>query len=349
MWSPPANSYRCVGDRLLVTSPASASVTPPRCPKALTSLAFGIDEIEPVEIHRDKANVASAGVPRRLGFELLTETPDEISAPGRLASTARGSSETMCGRSERTRQKGELDARAFALLGGVTSRPRRARRRVAAAMVDLRRGPGIRCHRASRPSSPNRRAARGVPRLPPHRASALTTKLVKVFSAQPHSSDAPGRHRALRSRHGPPLALIDGTRVTAKRTAGSALATGVLARQVATVVSVIGIAGVQARRPTLTHFRANPQREADSGWAAAERGRRRALGRPTEAATTGIARSSFFDRGCDSHRRHPVCDHKRRPARRAAAKMVGRGNARRLREFHRDGRRRGRREATRWH
>ena len=50
--------------------------------EALTDLAFGIDAIERVEIHHDKANVASAGVPRGLGFELVSETPDEITAPG---------------------------------------------------------------------------------------------------------------------------------------------------------------------------------------------------------------------------------------------------------------------------
>ena len=52
--------------------------------EALTHLAFGIDEIDRVEIHHDKANVASAGVPRRLGFELLAESPDEIAAPGEI-------------------------------------------------------------------------------------------------------------------------------------------------------------------------------------------------------------------------------------------------------------------------
>jgi RimJ/RimL family protein N-acetyltransferase len=52
--------------------------------EALTHLAFGVDEIDRVEIHHDKANVASAGVPRRLGFELLTESPDEIAAPGEI-------------------------------------------------------------------------------------------------------------------------------------------------------------------------------------------------------------------------------------------------------------------------
>ena len=52
--------------------------------EALTHLGFGVDEIERVEIHHDKANVASAGVPRGLGFELVTESPDEISAPGEI-------------------------------------------------------------------------------------------------------------------------------------------------------------------------------------------------------------------------------------------------------------------------
>jgi RimJ/RimL family protein N-acetyltransferase len=36
------------------------------------------------EIHHDKANVASAGVPRKLGFALLAEVPDEIRAPGEI-------------------------------------------------------------------------------------------------------------------------------------------------------------------------------------------------------------------------------------------------------------------------
>ena len=40
--------------------------------------------IDRVEIHHDKANVASAGVPRGLGFELLSEGPDEVSAPGEI-------------------------------------------------------------------------------------------------------------------------------------------------------------------------------------------------------------------------------------------------------------------------
>jgi ribosomal-protein-serine acetyltransferase len=52
--------------------------------EALTHLGFSIDAIERIEIHHDKANVASAGVPRGLGFELVAETPDAISAPGEI-------------------------------------------------------------------------------------------------------------------------------------------------------------------------------------------------------------------------------------------------------------------------
>ena len=50
--------------------------------RTLTSAAFADPEIEFVEIHHDRANVASAGVPRALGFRLVSETPDEITAPG---------------------------------------------------------------------------------------------------------------------------------------------------------------------------------------------------------------------------------------------------------------------------
>ena len=38
--------------------------------------------IDHVEIHHDKANVASAGVPAKLGFTLIREVPDERAAPG---------------------------------------------------------------------------------------------------------------------------------------------------------------------------------------------------------------------------------------------------------------------------
>jgi RimJ/RimL family protein N-acetyltransferase len=48
----------------------------------LTDMAFAAGDVDRVEIHHDRANVASAGVPRALGFELVSEKPDEITAPG---------------------------------------------------------------------------------------------------------------------------------------------------------------------------------------------------------------------------------------------------------------------------
>ncbi len=83
-------------------------------------------------------------------------------------------------------------------------------------------------------------------------AGALTTKLVSLF---PDNYDRP-THQAVivcfDSDTGTPLALMDGTYITATRTAaGSALATRLLARTGSAVVAVIGT-GVQAR----THARA---------------------------------------------------------------------------------------------
>ena len=47
----------------------------------LTDAAFAIPDIERVEIHHDKANSASAGVPRRLGYRFVGEQRDEVTAP----------------------------------------------------------------------------------------------------------------------------------------------------------------------------------------------------------------------------------------------------------------------------
>ena len=52
--------------------------------RLLTNAAFHQPEITRVEIHHDKANVASAGVPRKLGFRLMREVPDEPEAPGEV-------------------------------------------------------------------------------------------------------------------------------------------------------------------------------------------------------------------------------------------------------------------------
>jgi RimJ/RimL family protein N-acetyltransferase len=43
--------------------------------------AFQRPEIDRVEIHHDKANIASGGIPRKLGFTLIEEYTREIAAP----------------------------------------------------------------------------------------------------------------------------------------------------------------------------------------------------------------------------------------------------------------------------
>ncbi len=48
----------------------------------LTTLAFSVAGITHVEIHHDRANVASAGVARKLGFALVAEEHDRPEAPG---------------------------------------------------------------------------------------------------------------------------------------------------------------------------------------------------------------------------------------------------------------------------
>jgi ornithine cyclodeaminase len=117
---------------------------------------------------------------------------------------------------------------------------------VAAAMDDLSHG---------RTSMPPRVAATvdekhamllAMPAYLPS-ARALTTKLVSLF---PENTDRP-THQALICCFDPdtgtPLALMDGEHITATRTAaGSALATRLLARPEASVVSIVGT-GVQAR------------------------------------------------------------------------------------------------------
>jgi RimJ/RimL family protein N-acetyltransferase len=45
--------------------------------RLLTDAAFSVPGIARIEIHHDKANVASGGVPRRLGYEFVGEQPGE--------------------------------------------------------------------------------------------------------------------------------------------------------------------------------------------------------------------------------------------------------------------------------
>ena len=52
--------------------------------RLLTDAAFSVPEITRVEIHHDKANETSSGVPRRLGYQFIDEQPDEKAAPAEL-------------------------------------------------------------------------------------------------------------------------------------------------------------------------------------------------------------------------------------------------------------------------
>ena len=52
--------------------------------KSLATAAFTVAGIDQVEIHHDKANIASEGVPRRLGFTFIEETADAITSPGEV-------------------------------------------------------------------------------------------------------------------------------------------------------------------------------------------------------------------------------------------------------------------------
>lgn len=47
----------------------------------LTAAALALPDVTHVEIHHDRANRASGGVPRKLGFELVGEKPREPAAP----------------------------------------------------------------------------------------------------------------------------------------------------------------------------------------------------------------------------------------------------------------------------
>jgi RimJ/RimL family protein N-acetyltransferase len=53
--------------------------------RLLTDAAFSVPGIARVEIHHDRANIASAGVPRRLGYEFVGEQPNaQPAAPAEL-------------------------------------------------------------------------------------------------------------------------------------------------------------------------------------------------------------------------------------------------------------------------
>jgi RimJ/RimL family protein N-acetyltransferase len=52
--------------------------------RLLVDAAFMRADITHVEIHHDKANVASAGIPRKLGFQLVREVRDGVDAPSEI-------------------------------------------------------------------------------------------------------------------------------------------------------------------------------------------------------------------------------------------------------------------------
>jgi len=49
--------------------------------RLLTDAAFSMPQISSVEIHHDRANLASLGVPGGLGYRFVGEQPDEATAP----------------------------------------------------------------------------------------------------------------------------------------------------------------------------------------------------------------------------------------------------------------------------
>lgn len=53
-----------------------------RAARALTTLGLVLSGVTHVEIHHDRANVASGRVPCKLGFEMVREEPVKIAAPG---------------------------------------------------------------------------------------------------------------------------------------------------------------------------------------------------------------------------------------------------------------------------
>lgn len=143
-------------------------------------------------------------------------------------------------------------------------------------------------------------------------AGALTTKLVSLF---PRNQEYPS-HQALiccfDPSTGTPVAVMDGTYVTATRTAaGSALATRLLARPESSQVAVIGT-GVQAR----AHARALARLPGlhtvriagrDSGKARALAGELATAGIPAQAAASIEDAVRSADIVCTTtHAAHPV-------------------------------------------
>lgn len=52
--------------------------------RILTSAALSVPGVTFVEIHHDKANIASSRVPQKLGYTFVAETQDEVTSPGEV-------------------------------------------------------------------------------------------------------------------------------------------------------------------------------------------------------------------------------------------------------------------------
>jgi ribosomal-protein-serine acetyltransferase len=64
--------------------------SPPLASAALTELAMTIPELTVVEIHHDQANVASAAIPAKLGYQHVATCRDTPEHPARSASSGNG-------------------------------------------------------------------------------------------------------------------------------------------------------------------------------------------------------------------------------------------------------------------
>jgi RimJ/RimL family protein N-acetyltransferase len=76
-----------------------------RVARLLTDTALAMPGINYVEIHHDKANEASGGVPRKLGFKLIAEEPKEPAAPSEIGIECRWRTDAGNWRNNRGRTK----------------------------------------------------------------------------------------------------------------------------------------------------------------------------------------------------------------------------------------------------
>jgi alanine dehydrogenase len=162
---------------------------------------------------------------------------------------------------------------------------------LAAAMSDLSAG------RASSPPRvaaqiPERAAFLGAMPARVPSSDALTSKLVSVF---PQNTKLPTHQAVIAAfdpQPGEPTAFLDGTAITALRTAaGSALATRLLARADATTLAILGT-GVQAR----AHAQALPRVRDFTEVRVAGRDRAKA---EAFAAEIGATAATSFAEACD--------------------------------------------------